>query len=149
MARAASKKSTFLNVSGTPLSASSIAGRSTPARSIELKRSSAASQPPRLPGVAHDFGPPASSSSVQRRASAAFGARPMKSSTCRSRPREISMRPIPPAPDMKGSTTFSVEPTATAASTALPPASSMRIPAMEASGWAEATTPRVPMTVGR
>ena len=59
------------------------------------------------------------------------------------------MRPIPPAPDMKGSTTFSVEPTATAASTALPPASSIRIPAMEASGWAEATTPRVPMTVGR
>jgi hypothetical protein len=50
---------------------------------------------------------------------------------------------------MNGSTTFSVEATATAASTALPPASSIWIPAIEASGCAEVTTPRVPMTVGR
>ena len=151
MARALSKNSTFLNVSGTPSSASEIAGASTRARSIEPKRSSAASQPPRLPGVAHDFGPPASSSSVQAAGSDALGARPMKSSTCRSpvRPREMSMRPIPAALDMKGSTTFSVEPTATAASTALPPACSIWIPAIEASGCAEVTTPRAPMTVGR
>ena len=59
------------------------------------------------------------------------------------------MRPMPPALDMNGSTTFSVEPTATAASTALPPSSSTRMPAIEASGWAEVTAPRVPMTVGR
>ena len=59
------------------------------------------------------------------------------------------MRPMPPMLDMNGSTTFRVEPTATAASTALPPASSVWIPAIEASGWAEATAPRVPMTVGR
>jgi hypothetical protein len=50
---------------------------------------------------------------------------------------------------MNGSTTFRVEPTATAASTALPPASSIWIPAIEASGCADVTTPRVPMTLGR
>ena len=113
------------------------------------KRSSAAIQPPRLPGVAQDFGPPTSSSSVQRAASAALGAHPMKSSTWRSLPREISMRPMPAAPDMNGSTTLRVDPTATAASTALPPARSISIPAIEASGCAEATAPRRPMTVGR
>jgi hypothetical protein len=45
------------------------------------KRSRAAIQPPRLPGVAQALGPPASSSSVARAAFAAAGARPMKSST--------------------------------------------------------------------
>ena len=59
------------------------------------------------------------------------------------------MSPMPPAPDMNGSTMLSVEPTATAASTALPPSSSMRVPAIEASGWAEVTAPRVPITTGR
>ena len=59
------------------------------------------------------------------------------------------MSPMPPMLDMNGSTTLSAEPTATAASTALPPASSVWMPAMEASGCAEATAPRVPMTVGR
>ena len=111
-----------------------MAGASTRRRSIVPKRLSAASQPPRLPGVAHDFGPPASSSSVQRVASAARGARPMKSRTWRSPPREISISPMPAAPDMNGSTTLSVAPTATAASTALPPASRISMPAIEASG---------------
>ena len=75
----------------------------------------------------------------------------MKSSTTRSRVfgREISMRPMPPAPDMNGSTAFSVEATATAASTALPPSSSMRSPAVDAMGWAEVTAPRSPTTAGR
>ena len=50
---------------------------------------------------------------------------------------------------MNGSTMLSVEPTATAASTALPPSKSTRIPAIEASGCADATAPRVPMTTGR
>ena len=59
------------------------------------------------------------------------------------------MRPMPPALDMNGSTTLSVEPTATAASTALPPASKISMPAIDASGCAEVTTPRRPMTVGR
>ena len=101
--------------------------------------------------MAHAFGPPVSSSSVARSGSAPRGARPMKSSTTRSRVfgREISMSPMPQAPDMNGSTTFKVEATATAASTALPPSSSMRRPAMEAVGWAEVTAPRVPMTAGR
>ena len=59
------------------------------------------------------------------------------------------MSPMPPMPDMNGSTTFSVDATATAASTALPPARRMRIPAIDASGCADATAPRVPMTTGR
>ncbi len=128
-----------------------MAGPSTAWRGIEPKRSWAASQPPRLPGVAQALGPPASSSSVHRAGSAASGAGPRKSSTWRSRvrAREISMSPMPPAPDMKGSTTFKVDATATAASTALPPSRSMRMPAIEASGCADATAPRVPMIVGR
>ena len=128
-----------------------MAGASTRWRGMEPKRSSAASQPPRLPGVAQDLGPPARSSSVARAGSAAAGARPMKSSTCRSRSRarETSISPIPAALDMKGSTTLRVEATATAASTALPPSMSTRMPAIEASGWAEATAPRAPMTTGR
>ena len=64
MARACSKNFTLAKVSGTPFSASSMAGASTRARGMLPKRSSAAIQPPRLPGVAQAFGPPASSSSV-------------------------------------------------------------------------------------
>ena len=128
-----------------------MAGAKTRSRGMEPKRSSAASQPPRFPGVAQDLGPPASSSSVARLGSEAAGARPMKSSTWRSRPppREIAMSPIPAALDMNGSTTFSAAPTATAASTALPPSRRTRMPAIEASGCAEVTAPRLPMTTGR
>ena len=50
---------------------------------------------------------------------------------------------------MNGSTTESVAATATAASTALPPAWSARSPAWVASGWFEATAPRRPMISGR
>ena len=141
----------FIHVSGTPFSAYSMAGPSTRARGMLPKRSSAASQPPRFPGVAKALGPPASSASVALAGSAASGAAPMKSSTWRSRvrAREISMRPMPPALDMKGSTTLRAAPTAAAASTALPPSSSMRAPAMEASGCADVTAPRVPITTGR
>ena len=59
------------------------------------------------------------------------------------------MSPIPPALDMNGSTTFSAAATATAASTALPPSRRTRMPAIEASGCAEVTAPRLPMTTGR
>ena len=59
------------------------------------------------------------------------------------------MSPMPPALDMNGSTTLSAAPTATAASTALPPSSSMRAPAIDASGCADVTAPREPMTTGR
>src|SRR5579885_3382270 len=52
-------------------------------------------------------------------------------------------------PDMYGSTTFSAAATATAASTAFPPSSSMRSPATAASGWAAATTPLGATTGGR
>src|SRR5262245_50472423 len=50
---------------------------------------------------------------------------------------------------MYGSTTFSVVATATAASTAFPPASSMRTPAREARGCADATMPCGATTAGR
>ena len=50
---------------------------------------------------------------------------------------------------MNGSTTESVAATATAASTALPPAWSARRPAWVARGWFEATAPRRPMISGR
>ena len=50
-------------------------------------------------------------------------------------------KPLPPIDDDIGSTTFSVAAVATAASKALPPPSSTRVPAMEASGLAEVTRP--------
>ena len=50
---------------------------------------------------------------------------------------------------MYGSQTLRAAATATAASTALPPWISIRRPAREARGWAEATMPRVPITTGR
>ncbi len=48
-----------------------------------------------------------------------------------------------------GSTTDSVAATATAASTAFPPACSASSPAWVASGWFDATAPRRPMITGR
>jgi len=50
---------------------------------------------------------------------------------------------------MYGSTTWSANEVAQAASTAVPPWSMTWMPAMAASGWAAVTTPRVPITVGR
>src|SRR5688572_24953432 len=50
---------------------------------------------------------------------------------------------------MYGSTTLSAAATATAASTACPPAWSIVNPASEANGLADATIPWVPMTTGR
>ena len=50
---------------------------------------------------------------------------------------------------MNGSTTPSAAAVATAASAALPPASSIRRPAIDASGCAELTAPPVPITTGR
>ena len=74
-------KPLLIHVSGTPSSAHSMAGAKTFERGMLPKRSRAASQPPRLPGVAHDLGPPARSSSTSPAGLAAAGARPMKSST--------------------------------------------------------------------
>ena len=50
---------------------------------------------------------------------------------------------------MNGSTTPSVAPMATAASTASPPAWRVSRPAWVASGWFDATAPRRPMMTGR
>ena len=55
----------------------------------------------------------------------------------------------PPGPFRCGSTTLSVKPAATAASNALPPASSIRIPTDDASQCVEATMPKVPTSSGR
>ena len=55
----------------------------------------------------------------------------------------------PPGPFRCGSTTCSAKPAATAASNALPPRSSIAMPAAEASQWVEATIPKVPRSSGR
>ncbi len=55
----------------------------------------------------------------------------------------------PPSPFMCGSTTCSTRPAATAASNAVPPASSTAIPDAVASQWVEATIPKVPASCGR
>src|SRR5688500_262144 len=59
------------------------------------------------------------------------------------------MYPLPPIPDMYGSTTLSAAAVAKAASTALPPDLRISIPASDARGCAEATAPRVPIATGR
>jgi hypothetical protein len=56
--------------------------------------------------------------------------------------------PPPPSPDMNGSTTPSVAPTATAPSTALPPSIRMRRPAVAARPCAALTTPFMPTEGG-
>ena len=48
-----------------------------------------------------------------------------------------------------GSTTAAANPAAAAASNALPPARSIRIPAIDTSGWPDAITPCMPETTGR
>src|SRR6266508_886033 len=55
----------------------------------------------------------------------------------------------PPGPFMWGSTTWRTNPAATAASKALPPRSSIAIPAAEASQWVDETMPKVPRSSGR
>src|SRR6476660_1815795 len=52
----------------------------------------------------------------------------------------------PPSPHMSGRQTDAAKAALTAASTALPPTASARIPALETRGWAEATIPPVLMT---
>ncbi len=51
-------------------------------------------------------------------------------------------KPPPSKPTIIGSTTLSVNKAATAASTALPPAHSISVPAAEAKGWLVTTMPR-------
>ena len=60
--------------------------------------------------------------------------------------KRISIRPPPPIPDAFGSTIPRANPTATAASTALPPACRISTPTWLASGCAEATIPFAPRT---
>ncbi len=54
----------------------------------------------------------------------------------------------PPGPFIWGSTTCSAKPAAAAASKALPPFSSMAMPAAVASQWVVATTPKLPRISG-
>src|SRR4051794_745584 len=59
------------------------------------------------------------------------------------------MNPPPPMPQLCGRATLSAKTVATAASTALPPASSTPRPTRAAAGDSVATTPRAPETPGR
>ena len=65
---------------------------------------------------------------------------------CLSRWSQTLATPLPPRPDICGSTTPIANAVATAASTALPPARSMATPASLASALADATTPFAPST---
>src|SRR6266540_3434035 len=60
----------------------------------------------------------------------------------------MTMNPPPPGPATNGSVTPSVLATATAASTALPPALSVAMPALLALNSADATAPPVPVATG-
>ena len=59
--------------------------------------------------------------------------------------RRMRIKHPPPIPELNPSTTPSVKAVATAASTALPPDLKTFSPASVASGWTEATMPRVPL----
>ncbi len=94
--------------------------------------------------------PTSLSDSAYSSGSAAWGIRPEKF-RARARSSEAtyaSATPTPPAPDMKGSHTLSVEATATAASNALPPAIIIRAPASDARGCAEVAMPLAPIAAG-
>jgi hypothetical protein len=68
------------------------------------------------------------------------GARPEALRPCSARPSHRIAKASEPTPLPVGSTTVSAMAAASAASTALPPASSMRSPACAARGWEVATT---------
>ena len=89
--------------------------------------------------------------SVKRPAGNSAGTRPMKSKTFthRSLATQQVATPMPARPDIAGSTTPSVAPTAAAASKAFPPNASICAPAAAAKGWAAATIPWSERTVGR
>ena len=90
-------------------------------------------------------------SSRKRSIEAAAGATPWPQTTNGS-PRAADQAMIgtsPPGPFMCGSTTCRTKPAATAASNALPPASSTAMPVPEASQCVEATMPKRPDSSGR
>jgi len=67
------------------------------------------------------------------------GARPEPFRPCRAPSNHTCAKASPPTPLCGGSQTVSIAAAASAASTALPPASSARTPARVASGWLVAT----------
>ena len=93
---------------------------------MEPCSSCSVSHPATSPGTRAERSPVSFASSVNLDGSAAFGARPEKSRalTRPSRPMYASARPIPPTPDIMGSTTLRVAATATEASKAFPPSMS-------------------------
>src|SRR5690606_33900292 len=72
----------------------------------------------------------------------AAGATPEEFSPCSSLPSQTMAKQSPPRPQETGSTSTMVAAAAIAASTALPPLSSMRRPACAANGWDVDTTLR-------
>ncbi len=81
----------------------------------------------------------------------AFGAAPAIDTEC-TLPVFLSkmvMKPLPPMPFISGSPSAAIAPTATAASKALPPLSSICRPAEDAIGWPVVTMPFTAATAGR
>src|SRR5579871_6604695 len=110
------------------------------------KRSDRALQPDTAPGTLTDLGP--SASTVSGWATCA-GAGPAASSPTISPPRCTIANASPPIPVDIGSVTPSTAAAAIAASTALPPRSSIRTPARVALTWLVATIPRAANAGGR
>ena len=135
---------------GKPLRAQSMAGWASWAKGSLPKRLDKATQADTAPGTVTAFQPVsvmpprwAKYSGVQ-----AAGERPEALRPCSSLPSHRMAKPSLPMPQPVGSTTVSVMAAAMAASTALPPASSMRRRACAASGCEVDTTLR-PITALR
>ena len=158
MARAPSSRSSFstwpaqswamMGVTGKPSSAMRMAGASTSASVMVPCSSRRALHPASAPGAVTERGPvpgadvAPSSSSASR--STPEPARPEASRpTRRSSSADQRMANMsPPMPVMWGSVTLRTAAAATAASTALPPASRTERAAPVARGWLVAATPR-------
>ena len=96
-----------------------------------------------LPGTTAEFSPLLRVSGVIADTTRPLGAAPAMASEC-TWPvffSNIVAKPFPAMLELCGSTTLRTAATATAASKAFPPASRMRRPAIDASGWALVTSP--------
>ena len=132
---------------GKPLSASAIAGCSTCAQgrrpccwcAASSKRTVPGTPTARPPTRACGKGMGLPPGSTNRRSSAAAGAVSRPSQACSALPSQCSKNAPPPMPLDCGSTRVNTICTATAASSALPPARSIWAPASAASGLAAAT----------
>ena len=132
---------------GTPARQSSIAGSTQSASGNSPYRSCAVSRASQIPGTETDRMPSVTMPSAKRSGVAAKGAAPVPFATSTVPLSFICtmMKPSEAMPDPCGSATPSAKPIATAASTALPPFSSIRMPAIDERGWLVTTAPCAPM----